>query len=52
MRLVATVSAFAWMGASLLVFIQTGWKPHVAMTSWRPPLWATTIGTDCEGATL
>src|SRR6266851_6797470 len=52
MRLGPTVSARALIGASLLSVIQAARKPHSALTSRRPPLLATTMGTGSVGATL
>jgi hypothetical protein len=48
----ATVSARALIGASLLSFTHKGQKPHFAMTSCRPFALATMIGTARAGDTL
>jgi len=52
MRFSAMFSALALIGASLLSVIQAARKPHLALTSRRAPLLATTMGTSSVGATL
>jgi len=52
MRFSAMFSARALIGASLLSVIQAARKPHLALTSRRAPLLATTMGTWSVGATL